>query len=114
MDDSILNSIKLDVGIPEEDTSFDHELITLINTSLFRCRQLNVGADNFVISDQTAKWSDFLGEDINKYAIVKSLIKDNVQLAFDPPSNSFLVSAIEKRIEKYEALILYESDPVYE
>jgi len=32
----------------------------------------------------------------------KTIFYDSVKLIFDPPSNSFLVTAIEKRMEEYK------------
>lgn len=115
MNDSILITIKKLLGLDADYHVFDPDIIVHINSSFWRLRQLGVGQDNFSITDETATWSDYLGEDIDKMEIVKSWIWMNVRLLFDPPTNNAsLLGKYQEQLEKYESLIVYECDPHYE
>lgn len=115
MNDSILNTIKKLIGLDEDYTVFDTDIIIHINSSFWRLRQLGLGVDNFVIKDKEATWSDYLGDDVNKMEVVKTFIYLNVRLLFDPPTNNAsLFNAYKEQLEKYESLIIYECDPHYE
>ena len=62
--DSILISIKKLLGIEEDYTHFDIDLIMHINSAFMVLNQLGVGpTEGFSISDETATWSDFISED---------------------------------------------------
>jgi hypothetical protein len=99
---SILNTIKKLIGISEDDTSFDQDLIVHINSSLMSVSQLGIGPSGGIfITDELNKWSDLLGERTDLEA-VKTYIYLKVRLIFDPPSNSFLVDAIKKEISEIE------------
>lgn len=90
------------LGISSDDISFDNDLIPFTNGALNIVNQLGVGpSTGFVITDSSQKWSDFMGER-KDLEIVKSDIFLRVRLIFDPPQNSFLVSAIQKQIEEFD------------
>ena len=58
--DSILTSVKKLLGLTEEYTAFDADLIMHINSVLMILRQMGVGPqEGFGISDATATWSEF-------------------------------------------------------
>lgn len=115
MNDSILNTIKKLLGLDTVYTVFDTDVISGINTSIWRLRQLGVGQDNFVVTDATATWNDYLGEDVNKMEVVKTFIYLSTRLLFDPPTNNAsLFNSYQQQLEKYESLIIYECDPHYE
>lgn len=66
MNESILISIKAQLGIQEEYTAFDQQLIIHINSVFMVLKQLGVGpAAGFTISDKTSVWHDFLPSDKN-------------------------------------------------
>ena len=72
MPESILTSIKKLLGITEEYTHFDADIIMHINTAFMILAQLGVGPqEGFSISDASAVWSDFLADGKN-FAAVKS------------------------------------------
>lgn len=113
--ESILNTIKKMLGLSEDYTKFDTDIIVHINSTFWRLRQLNVGKDNFSITDSSQTWADYLGEDIGRMEVVKTFIYLNVRLLFDPPTNNAsLYNSYQQQLEKYESLILYEADPHYE
>lgn len=101
METSILNSIKLLLGLTAEYTPFDQQLIMHINSVFYVLNQLGVGPDApFTISSAEDRWDDFkLEGDIEA---VKEYIFCKVRLIFDPPGNSFVVEAFNKRIEELE------------
>ena len=64
MNESILTSIKAQLGIQEEYTAFDQQIVMHINSVLMVLKQLGVGpVAGFVISDKTAIWRDVLPSD---------------------------------------------------
>lgn len=100
--DSILITIKKLLGIQEDYTHFDPELIVHINSVFMILNQLGVGPDEpFTISGETSKWNDFMTNE-NELKLVETYMYYRVRLMFDPPSNSFLVNSIEKQIEEFE------------
>lgn len=99
MDNSILNDIKKLLGIIDEYTQFDRDIIIHINSAFTILNQLGVGPkEPFCIEDSSSKWSDFI--DDTSLEVVKDFIYFRVRLAFDPPTNSFLVDAITKQIDE--------------
>lgn len=108
--DSILTSIKKLLGITEECTDFDADIITHINTVLATLNQLNVGAsDGFAISDKSSKWTDFMGDD-KRLNLVKSYVHMKVRLLFDPPLSSSVMDAINNTVKELEWRILLVAD----
>lgn len=111
MVESILNSIKKMLGVNSEDTSFDDELILYINGALMVMTQLGVGPKTgFSITSQNETWTQFL-EGRTDVDLVFSNVYLRVRLIFDPPTNSFLVAAIEKQIKEYDWRIEAWHDP---
>ena len=72
--ESILTSIKKLLGIAEEYTQFDDDIIIHINSVFLNLTQLGVGpSEGFLIEDDTATWDDFIG-DSNQLQAVKSYV----------------------------------------
>lgn len=102
MEPSILNSTKKMLGIAEDYTVFDLDIITHINTAFSTLAQLGVGPlSGFMIEGNSEVWDDFIGID-RQYNSVKSYVFLRVRLLFDPPSTSYLILAYEKQIEELE------------
>lgn len=94
--DSILTSVKKLLGIAEEYTAFDPDIIMSINSVFAILEQLGVGPDGgFFISDATATWKDYFGDskDIEHNEAVKNYIGLKVKLMFDPPTSSTVMQA---------------------
>ena len=103
MDDSILNTIKKMLGISTEDTSFDTDIITDINSVFSILAQLGVGPDEgFVIVDKTSKWSDFIDFTDNQLHQLKSYVYIKVRLLFDPPTSTIHVEALKQLANEFE------------
>lgn len=94
---SILDSIKELVLGNSEDTSFDASLTLHINSALSIVNKLGVGPDNYKITGKENTWDEFL-LDRDDLEMVKTNVYLRVRLMFDPPQNSFLVSAIKDQI----------------
>lgn len=102
METSILTSTKKILGISEDYTVFDLDIITHINSAFATLTQLGVGPpEGFMIEDATAEWVDFIADDL-QYNPVKSYIFLRVRQLFDPPSTSYLIAAVEKQIQELE------------
>lgn len=97
---SILTSIKKLLGITEECTDFDTDIIIHINTVLMVLNQLGIGKEQFQIEDKEAVWTDFIDND--KVPAIKTYTYLKVRLAFDPPTNAALLESIKESIKEYE------------
>lgn len=102
MEQSILTSTKKILGIAEDYTVFDLDIITHINSAFSTLTQLGVGpANGFMINDAEPVWADFIESDL-QYNSVKSYVFLKVRQLFDPPATSYLISAVERQIEELE------------
>ena len=97
--DSILSTIKDLLGVGIDDTSFDPSIIVLINSALSTLHKIGVGPKGYKISGVNNLWSEFL-LDRTDLEEVKTNVYLRVRLIFDPPQNSFLVSAIKEQIDE--------------
>ena len=106
------------LGLQEDYTPFDNELVMHINSVLMILDQLGVGKPNFRITMtqlppaegetvgrfvSTETWNDFLGSGYtgNKEA-VKSYIFTKVKLIFDPPASGTLMESYKKLADEFE------------
>nr|DAH91856.1 MAG TPA: hypothetical protein [Caudoviricetes sp.] len=102
MTDSILNSIKGLLYIDESEKGFDSDIIMHINSVFMVLNQLGVGPDEgFTISDDSATWSDFLGEDKSLEG-VKTYVYMKVRMIFDPPTSSSVMDSMKRSIDEFE------------
>lgn len=100
--ESILISIKKLLGIAEEYTQFDTDIIMHINMVFMTLQQLGVGPVNgFSITDENDIWSDFM-EDSLLLNSAKTYIYLRVKLLFDPPLTSSTVDCFNKMISELE------------
>ena len=108
---SILISVKKLLGLTEEYTVFDPDIIMHINATFMVLNQLGVGpTDGFFIADARALWSDYLGDDKSIEA-VKTYVASKVRLAFDPPTSSAHVEALNGIIAEFEWRLMVAKDP---
>lgn len=109
--ESILTSIKKLLGIAEEYTHFDTDIIMHINSVFSILTQIGVGpSEGFSIKDSYAVWTDFLPEDTRLEA-VKSYMYLKVKLIFDPPDRSAVLDAHNRMISEFESRISMMVDP---
>lgn len=100
--ESILTSVKKMLGITEDYEHFDQDIIMHINSVFMILWQLGVGpSECFSIRDNTAIWSDFMGDN-TKIEAVKTYIYLRVGLLFDPPLSSSVLEAKNNQIKELE------------
>lgn len=105
MEASILTSTKKVIGIAEDDTTFDLDIIIHINSVFATLQQIGVGPEEgFMIEDDSAEWDDYLEGD-NGLNNVKTYMFLKVKMFFDPPQTSVLLTAMEKQVDQLEARI---------
>ena len=108
--ESILTSIKKLLGIAEEYTQFDTDIIIHINTVFMTLQQLGVGPEEgFSIIDSEAVWTDFMENSILLNS-VKTYIYLKVKLLFDPPLSSSTIECFNKVIAELEWRMNYKVD----
>lgn len=100
--ESILKTIKKLLGIADDQTNFDADIIVHINSVLMTLTQLGVGPeDGYIITDDFARWEDFIPNGQN-LEMVKSYVYLRVKLLFDPPLSSSVQQAMERTISEFE------------
>lgn len=100
--DSILTSVKKLLGITEECTDFDMDIIMHVNSVFMLLTQLGVGpSEGFIIEDDSATWDEFFVDAIQLQA-VKSYIFMKVKLLFDPPASSAVADSYNRLINEFE------------
>jgi len=98
--DSILASIKKMLGLEDEYTPFDMDVIIHINTAFMTLCQAGIGPkEGFTVTDYNQIWSDFL---TNKVMLggVKTWVYLQVKMLFDPPTNSFVMDAYKTQADQ--------------
>ena len=102
MDESILDSIKLILGVDTEYDAFDSEILMAINSSFMSLTQLGLGpAEGFKVPNKATTWADILGtrqdlESVRSYIGIKS------RMLFDPPTNSYIMQALNNAATELE------------
>ena len=110
--DSILTSVKKLLGLTEEYTAFDADLIMHINSVLAILTQIGVGpSEGFSIEDDVAVWTDFLPANA-RLDMVKSYTYMKVKLLFDPPLSSAVIESTNRLTSELEWRIQVAADPV--
>ena len=114
MEDSILLSTKKYLGIADEDTGFDTDILIAINSVFGILTQLGVGPkEGYSISDDTAEWSSYL-ENNKLLEMVKTYMYLKVRMIFDTPTSGSMNSAHEQLIQELEWRINVMVDPGFE
>ena len=109
---SILTSIKKVLGIMEDDTSFDTDIIIHINSVFMILNQLGVGpSSGFTITSKSNVWGEFLPSD-QQLELVKSYMYLKVRQLFDPPTVGAVMDSMQKLINEFEWRLNVEVDPI--
>lgn len=99
--ESILDSIKKGLSIPEESQDFDPELIMFINSAFSTLNQLGVGPDEgYEITGRDEVWMDYNTD--RRVGDLKSYIYLKVRMLFDPPSIAVLTNSFQSQIDELE------------
>lgn len=98
---SILNDVKKMLGIPEDVSDFDKDLIIFINTIFSSINQMGIGPMKcFKINGKDETWNDFDKrfdmEEFKTYLFIK------VKMLFDPPANNQLSESYNNTVKELE------------
>lgn len=105
MEQSILKSVKKNLGLEQDYTVFDGEIVTYINTAFSTLNQLGIGAPTgFTIEDDSAVWGEFISPTLMAPMLsnVKTYIYLRVRLIFDPPVTSYALKSFEDQLHELE------------
>lgn len=114
MEESILDSVKLCLGVSTEYEVFDQQIMLHLNSIFSVLYQLGVGpSSGFFIQNNRTTWGDLLEDlpDPNLFLYVKSYVCLRVRLLFDPPASSGAIDAIERQVRELEWRITVTIDP---
>lgn len=101
MTNSILLTTKKALGLADDYTAFDQDIIMHINSVFSTLVMLGVGPETgFVIEDDTKTWNEFTSD--VRLNSVKSYMYLKVRLLFDPPSTSFVLNALQEQLKELE------------
>lgn len=101
--ESIFLSVKKMLGVAEEYHAFDLDIMIQLNSVFLNLAQLGVGPKTpYQITGETDTWADFLGDDQVKFPGIQTYVYLKTRLLFDPPTNSYLISAIQDQIAELE------------
>lgn len=96
---SILDDIKLMLGITPDETAFDGDIINHINAALSTLNQLGVGLTvGYQITDKTNQWEEFYTDP--RLNGVRTFVFLSTKLYFDPPSTGFATQSMERQIQE--------------
>lgn len=111
---SILVSTKATLGVAQDDTSFDAEILTFINAALAEVNQVGVGpATGLMIFSESEEWSELIDTDV-RLNIVKSYVFLYVKLLFDPPDIGFVLTSMKDILERHiwRLMVVVDKPPV--
>lgn len=109
--ESILTSVKKMLGIEEDYTHFDPDIIMHINSAFNILQQLGVGpVEGFRITDKGQSWGDF-ETDAKRIQMMKTYVYMRVRTIFDPPSTSTVMEAFKETIHEMEWRLNVAVDP---
>lgn len=110
MENSILNSIKLMLGVEPSYTQFDEAIIMQINSAFSFLTELAAGPkEGFQITGSAEQWSDYIA-DMKQFNDVKTYIFCKVKLAWDPPSSSAIIENYRQLASECEFRITVLAD----
>jgi len=106
MEESILKSTKKVLGY-ELDDAFDDDILMGINTAISTLTDLGIGPqEGFHVEDDSAEWSDLIGEKDRTLNRAKTYVHLRVKMIFDPPGTSYHINAMTEQITELESRLL--------
>lgn len=107
---SILNTVKKMIGLMEEDTSFDTDLIIIINSVLTELTQIGVGdPKGFQIYGADEEWTDFIQNDSPRFNLIQTYVFLKTRMIFATP-NSVTLNSNNEILKELEWRIFAEAD----
>ncbi len=109
--DSILDTVKRDLGIIPEYEHFDDQLVTDINTVISVLLQVGYGPENgFRITGRDETWDEYIDPEDETLEMIKSYISKSVKLMFDAPLNSAVLTSVKEKATELEWRINVATD----
>lgn len=105
VEDSILTSVKKNLGLESDYDAFDAEVGMHINSALSTLSQLGFGPDGgFLVTGNEETWSQFV-PDATKQELgqITAYVYLKVRNLFDPPSTSYVMAAFSNQIQELES-----------
>lgn len=110
--ESILTTIKKLLGISEEYTQFDADIIIHINSVFLTLTEIGVGPDTgFFVTDAGDEWTDYISDNDTLLNAVKSYVYLKVKLLFDPSLTSSVTELMKEEIRELEWRLNVYVDP---
>lgn len=107
---TILTSIKDQLGISEEDISFDSELIPLINAQFLFLKRMGVGPENgYRITNEDNVWSEFTDNPSIADTCI-TYIYAKIKPVFDPSTSATVTDALKQIAAEAEYTLRLELD----
>lgn len=109
MEQSILTSTKKVLGIAADDTSFDDDILTHINTAFSNLHDLGIGpVSGFVVEEAETEWAAYFPNETDPIVLkvwlskVKAVVHLRVRLLFDPPTVAYLLDSTKEQLREAE------------
>lgn len=111
--ESILTTIKKQIGIDESDPFFDSQIIVGINMAISVLNQIGIGPLNgFMLINGAETWNDYIPdlETSPRFIHVQSYIYCQTKLFFDPPANQTMLKYLQDKSIELEWRLKVESE----
>ncbi len=116
MEESILKTIKEALGIVDDYTAFDSQIIMHINSVFMILNQIGIGPEGgYQIQDKADAWSEFIVKsdwDGELFNLVKTYIAIKVKMIWDPPSSNALLDVYQRQIDEFEYRLNLRSEEI--
>lgn len=115
MEESILNSIKKDLGLTPDYIAFDSDVLMFVNGVFSTLYQLGVeSAKNKQVDDSETTWEEFFDGDTDLISLIHPYTYLKVRMLFDPPTNSFVLDNMNKQASEYEWRINIQAEGAFD
>lgn len=103
METSILKSTKKVLGIAIDDTSFDLDIMTFINSAFANLQDLGIGPEEgFEVEDEDTDWDDVGIVSVPILSLTKTCVYLRVRMLFDPPQTGYLVDSMNRQLQEHD------------
>ena len=103
LEKDIKNTIKKMLGLAENYSAFDTEIVFFINSAIMELSQLGVCSPDFQITENgNEKWDDLLAN-FSSNSLLNGAIQYiyiKVRLVFDPPNSGYVTNALQKELDE--------------
>jgi len=100
--DGILTSVKKLLGIAEEYTQFDTDILIHINSVFLTLHELGVGPDDGFAIDEYTTWTDYISDNTLLLNAVKTYVYLKVKMLFDPSLTSSVTDLMKEEVKELE------------